>query len=104
MKFKVPQLEAFRPVPLMQIHKHRLFQLSLSVVYDDRVVLPVEAMNESLDGWFGNVSDIRRRLPRFNPSHGTWGHEAERVDDHLTLHRLDRIYHDGNRTGIQLLE
>ena len=42
----------------MQIHEHRLLKLSFSVVDGNRIVVPVEAMDEGLNGGFVNVTDI----------------------------------------------
>lgn len=45
---KVFEPEAVGPVLLAQIEEHRLFQLRLAVGDGERVVVPVQAMDEGL--------------------------------------------------------
>ncbi len=49
MTMKVTKFETLGPVPFVQIHQHRLFQLRLAVIDNDRVIMPVQAVNQGLD-------------------------------------------------------
>lgn len=58
MVFEILQLESFSPVPLVQIHQHGLLELRLSVGDGNGVIMPVQAMNQSLNTGFVDMTDI----------------------------------------------
>lgn len=62
---EVFQRKTLRPIPLVQVHQHRLLELRLAIVHRNGVIVPIEAMNESLDGRLVDMSNIGGRLPRF---------------------------------------
>ena len=92
MHVEVPQLEALCPVPLMQIHQHRLFQLRFSPCYRDRVIMPIQAMYECLYRRLVDMPDIRRCLPWLTATHdGLRVNKTERIDHHLPFHGLNGV-------------
>ena len=50
MLLVVCQCETVKPRLLVEVHQHPLFQLVLTVVDRDGVVVPVQAVNQGLDG------------------------------------------------------
>lgn len=48
----------------MQIEQHLLFEFVLSVVDIDGIVVSVEVVDERLNGWLAQVTQVRRRLTR----------------------------------------
>ena len=105
MHLKIPQLKPLRPIPLVQVHQHRLLQLRLPVRDRDRVVVAVEPVDERLDRGLVDVPDVGRRLSWFEPlqDHRRID-QPERVDDDLALHGLDRVDDDGDGAAVELLE
>ena len=93
------------PVALVEVHEHLLLELVLAVVDDDGVVVPVESMNQGLDGRFVQMSDVAGRLAGFLAEHHELGvDEAEAIDDDLALDGLDGIDDEGDGAGIERLE
>ena len=89
---KIPQLQALRPIPLMQIHQHRLLQLRLPIRHSDRIIMPVQSMDESLDGRLVDVPDVRCGLARFLAhDDAVRVDEAEGVDDYFAFDGLDGV-------------
>ena len=96
-----PQIQPRRPPPPPQRRQHPLLQRVLAVVDGDRVVVPVEAVDEGLDRGFVQVPQIGRRLPRLLPQHhGLRVDEPERVDHDFAAHRLDGV--DDDRDGARV--
>ena len=90
---------------LVQIHQHVLLERRLAVVYADRVVVSVEAMDEGLDRRLVEVTKIAGALTRLLAHHKKLRvDEPEGVDDDLALDGLDGVYDDGNGARVQLLE
>ena len=52
----VCQCETVKPRFFVQVHQHPLFQLVLAVVDGDGVVVPVQAVNQCLDGGLVQVT------------------------------------------------
>ena len=89
----------------MQIHEHVLLELCLPVVHRNRVIVPVEAVNESLDGRFVDMTDIGCSLAGLLAgNYRLWLNEAEGVDNDLALYRLDGVNDHSHRPSIQGLE
>ena len=102
---EVVHLQRLGPDLLVQVHQHVLFQPGFPVVDANAVVMPVEAVDQRLDGGFVQVSEVRRRLPRLVAHHqGLWVDEPEGVDDHFAFDGLDGVHDDGDGAGGQLLE
>lgn len=92
MVLEVLQLQSFSPIPLMQIHQHGLLELRLPIRHSDRVVMPVQAMDKSLDAGLVDMSDIRSRLSRFLTHDDTVGvDESEGVNHDFALDGLDGV-------------
>ena len=67
--------------------------------------MPIQPMDQGLDTWLVQVSDVRSGLPRLLvEQHELRVDGPEGVDDDLALDGLDRVHHDGDGTLIQLLE
>jgi hypothetical protein len=95
MRVEIPQSQPLRPVPFVEIHQHTLLQLRLAVIDSDRVIMPVEAMDEGLNGRLVYVSNVGGRLPCLTTSHdGMLVDETECINDDLALDGLNRIDHD----------
>lgn len=85
----------------MQVHQHRLFKVRLAVIHHDRIIVPIQPMDEGLDARFVDLSDIRRRLPGLLASKdGLWTDETESVNHNFTLHGLNGVDHYGDRTRV----
>ena len=92
MILEVSQCQALRPISLVQVHEHTLLKFSLSVVDCDRIIVPVQAVYECLDGRLVDMSDVGRRLAGFLPGNDSLGlNQAECVDNNFAFHRLDRV-------------
>lgn len=79
--------------------------MSFSVVDSDRVVMPVQTVDQSLNRRFVEMAQIGCGLARLLTKHqGLWVDEAESVDDNLTLNGLDRIDDNGDSTRSELFE
>lgn len=89
----------------MQVHQHALLKRCLAVADADAVVVPVQAVNQGLDGRFVEVAKVGRRLPRFLAQHERlWVDEAKGVDDDLALDGLDGVDDDGDGARCELLK
>lgn len=98
---EVLQLQALCPIPLVQVHKHGLLQLRLPVIHRYRVVMPIEAMDERLNGRFVDMPDVRRRLAGFlTGEKHVWIDKTEGIDDDFALDGLDWVYDNCDRTGV----
>lgn len=101
MCIEICQSERFSPVLLVEVHKHRLFELGHAVVDGDGVVGAVETMKEGLDVRFLDMADVGGGLARFLTSDEcSVGNEPECINDDLALDGLDGIYDDSDSTGI----
>ena len=97
---EVPQPQTLRPIPLVQIHQHRLLQLRLPVVHGDRVIMPVQPMDQGLNAGLVDMTDIGCRLTGLLTSEDCmWVYESEGVNDDLSFDRLNGVDHDRDRTG-----
>ena len=54
---------------LVQVHQHVLLQCCLAIVNADAVVMSIEAVNESLDGGFVEMSQVGCALSGFLTKH-----------------------------------
>ena len=52
----VGECESIKPRLLVEVHQHPLFQLVLAVVDGDGVVVPVQAVDQCLDGGLVQVT------------------------------------------------
>ena len=78
--------------------------LSFSVVDGNRIVVPVEAMDEGLNGGFVNVTDIGGSLSGLvSHNNAVWVDKSERIDNDFAFvfDRLDRVNYDCNRTSVE---
>lgn len=105
MALEVLQLQPLRPIPLMQVHQHSLLQLRFAVRDGNRVVMPVQAVDERLDRGLVDVPDVRGCLA------GLLAHddcvrvdEPEGVDYYFALDGLDGVDDDGYGTRLEGLE
>lgn len=97
MRFEVSQRESLRPIPLVQVHEHALFQLRFPVVDRNRVIMPVQAVDKGLNGGLVDVSDIRCSLAWLLPSNNSlWLNKTESVDNDLSFHGLDWVNDNGD--------
>ena len=97
---KVFQFEPLRPVPLMQIHKHSLLELSLAVCDCDGVVMSIKAVNKGLDTGLVNVANVRGGLSRLLPQdNGVRVDETEGINDNFPFDGLDRVDDYGHGAG-----
>ena len=102
---EVRHLESLRPDGLVQIHEHVLLKRGLAVANAYRVVVSVEAVNQSLDRGLVEVSNVRRCLPGFLSEHECLRvDKTEGVDDDLALDGLDRVDDHSDGAGCELLE
>ena len=64
--------------------------------------MSIQSMDERLYRWFVDMANVRRRLSGFTSrDNGMRINEAEGINDHFPLHRLDRIDDYCNRSPIQ---
>mmetsp|Transcript_40664 Transcript_40664/g.68091 ORF Transcript_40664/g.68091 Transcript_40664/m.68091 type:complete len:296 (-) Transcript_40664:132-1019(-) len=97
--------EPVRPHLLVQVEEHLLLQVVLAVVDPDGVVVTIETMDERLNGWFVQVTQVGGSLARFVPKHHRLRvNQPERVDHHLALHTLDGIDNNGHCSLVERLE
>mmetsp|Transcript_10239 Transcript_10239/g.21461 ORF Transcript_10239/g.21461 Transcript_10239/m.21461 type:complete len:286 (+) Transcript_10239:190-1047(+) len=105
MIFKPLHRKPRRPILLIQIHEHLLLQLILPVINHNRIIMPIQPMNQCLNRRFMQMPNIRGSLPRLLPQHHQLGiNQPKTIDDHLPLDRLNRIHHQRHRPGIQSLK
>ena len=89
----------------MQIHQHVLFQPRFPVVDTDAVVVSIQAVDQRLDGWFVEMTEIGGCLSRFLAHHECLRvYEAEGIDDDFAFDGLDGIDDDGDGAGGELFE
>jgi len=102
---KIAQLQSLRPIPLVKVHQHRLFQLRLSVVDGYRIVMPVKTMDERLYGWFVDLANVGRGLSCLASSNdGVGVDQSKGINDDLALHALDGVDHNSHRSGVERFE
>jgi hypothetical protein len=98
---EVSQLQPFCPIPFMQIHEHRLLQLCLPIVYRDRVIMPVQPMDESLYRRFVDMAYVGRCLTGFTTrKHRVGVDEPERINDDFAFDGLNGVYNDSHRARV----
>ena len=87
------------PRLLVQIQQHLLFEFVLAIVDTDRIVMPIEAVNQRLNRWFSQMAQVRRCLPSFLPEN-EWIRidQTECIDDDFALDTLNGIDDHGLRT------
>lgn len=67
--------------------------------------MPVEAVDERLDGGFVQVAQVGGRLPRLLAvDQRLWVYKAEGIDDDFALDGLNGVNDDGDGAGGELLE
>lgn len=105
MHIKISQSQPLRPIPLVQIHQHTLLQLRFPIVHRDAVIVPVQPVDERLDGGFVDVPNIGGGLARLAACDDGLGvDEAEGVDDDFAFDGLDRVDYDGYAASMSRLE
>jgi len=86
----------------MQVSKHFLFKLILSVVDGDRVVEPVKAVSFSNSAWLLDVADVRSGLTWLSACHhhglvdGT-----ESINNNFAFYRLHWVNDDSDCARVQ---
>jgi hypothetical protein len=101
-RLEVLQRQPLCPVALVQVHQHALLQLRLPIIDGDRIIMSVQAVDESLNGRLIDMADIRGRLPRLAASYHSLGlDQAECVYDHFAFDRLNRINDNCHRTRVK---
>ena len=71
---------------LVQVHQHIFFEGGLAIVDSYALVMSVEAVNQSLNGWLVEMTEIGSALARFLAEHERlWIYEAERIDYDFSL-------------------
>lgn len=117
---KVLDSEPIRPLFLVKVQQHLLFQLILSVIDCNGVVVSAKSVNEGLwckkrkkrvrrmdkeskkgfvylNGGFVQMSNVGRRLAGLLTHHHQLRiNQTESVDDDFSFHRLNRIHDDSN--------
>jgi hypothetical protein len=102
---EVRHLEGLCPDGLVQVHEHVLLEGGLAVANAYRVIVSVEAVNQSLDRGLVEVSNVGCGLPGFLSEHECLRvDEAEGVNDDLALDGLDRVDDHSDSAGCELLE
>ena len=82
-----------------------MFELSLTIVDRDRIIMPIKTVNECLNRWFVDMPDVRGRLPGFLAlKYGGRVDQAERIYDHFAFDRLNRVNNNSNGTRVELFE
>jgi hypothetical protein len=67
--------------------------------------MPVQTVNEGLDGWLVQVTDVASCLTRLLASHkGLRIDRPESVNDHFASDGLDRVDDDGDSSWVELLK
>lgn len=67
--------------------------------------MSIEAVDESLDGRFVQMSQVGCALTRFLTKHKRlWVDKSEGIDDYFALDRLNRINDYGDSSGGKLFE
>lgn len=90
---------------LVQVHKHVLFERSLSVVDADGVVVAIQTVDKGLDRGFVQMANVRCGLAGLVTHHESLRvDQAEGVNDNLALDGLYRIDDYGNGAGSELFE
>lgn len=98
-------MQCLGPYLLVQVHQHVLLQSRLAVVDPDAVVVSVQAVDQSLNRWLIQVTQVRCCLPGFLAHDDGLGlNQSEGVDNNLALHGLDGVNDNRNSTGCKLLE
>lgn len=102
---EVRHLESLCPDGLVQVHEHVLLECGLAVANAYRVVVSVEAVDQSLDRGLVEVSNVGCGLPGFLSEHECLRvDETESVDDNLALDGLDGIDDNSDGARCELLE
>lgn len=100
-RVRIHHRESMRPILLVQIHQHFLFQFIFAIADADGIVVAVQAVNQCLNAGFVEVSNVAGGLARFlTQHHGFGGDESESVNDNFSFHRLNWINHNGNCTWV----
>ena len=102
---EVVHVQCLRPYLLVQIHQHVLLKSRFAVVDPDAVVMSVQAVDQGLDRWLVQVTQVRCCLPGFlTHDDGLRLNQSEGVDNDLALHGLDRVNDNCNSTGGKLFK
>lgn len=121
MFLKVAKCQRVIPGLLVQIEQHLLFQVVSAVSNRNRVVVTIEAVDQSLNRWLLQVTDVRSGLPRLLVQgnrlriDGAEGIDddlgqvknkvyAQHIEIYLSLDRLNWINHNGDCTIRQRLK
>lgn len=102
---EVRHLKSLCPDGLVQVHEHVLLERGLAVANAYRVVVSVEAVDQSLDRGLVEVSNVGCGLSRFLSEHECLRvDETEGVDDDLALDGLDGVDDHSDSARCELLE
>jgi hypothetical protein len=67
--------------------------------------MSVEAVNKGLYRWLVDVADVRSGLPSLTACNESMGvDKTESINDNLSLHTLNGVNHNGDRTRVQRFE
>lgn len=89
----------------MQVKQHLLLQFVLAIVDRDGVIVPIQSMDQGLDTWFVQISDIRGRLSRLMTDCCSLRIDQSKCVDHnFSFDRLDRVDDNSYCSIVQLLE
>lgn len=86
MLMEIRESQSRSPVLFVEIEQHLLLKFVLSIINCDRVVVSVQAMDQCLDAWLVQVTDIGGCLARF-VAHccGLGIDQTESINDDLAL-------------------
>lgn len=102
---EIIHLQGFGPDVLMQVHQHILLEARFPIVDPNAVIVPIQAVDQSLNGWFIEMSQVRRRLTRLLTHHERLrADQPEGVNHDLSLDRLYWVDHHRNGSRCQLFK
>mmetsp|Transcript_24751 Transcript_24751/g.57698 ORF Transcript_24751/g.57698 Transcript_24751/m.57698 type:complete len:266 (-) Transcript_24751:471-1268(-) len=105
MGFKAIDCEARSPIAFMQVHQHLFFQFVLTIINDNRIIMSVEAMNQSLNRRFLQMTNIGRGLSWLLSQHHQLGiDQAKAINHHLAFDGLDGIHHESDSSRVECLK
>mmetsp|Transcript_59061 Transcript_59061/g.103359 ORF Transcript_59061/g.103359 Transcript_59061/m.103359 type:complete len:273 (+) Transcript_59061:351-1169(+) len=105
MLIKIYKLQSIGPLFPAEVEKHLLLKVVLSVVDGNRIVVPVQTVDEACQGWLVEMANVGSCLTwLLSEHHSLLANEPKAINDDLALHGLDRVHDDPDGPWIQLLE
>mmetsp|Transcript_687 Transcript_687/g.1083 ORF Transcript_687/g.1083 Transcript_687/m.1083 type:complete len:265 (+) Transcript_687:399-1193(+) len=105
MVFKFINGKPCRPILLVEVHEHLFFKFIFAVINDNGVIVSIKSMNECLNGWFIEMSNIRSSLPgRLTKHHELRVDKPKAVNDDLSLDGLNGIDNECNSSRVKSLK